>query len=167
MSRVVIYCDTGGRNVCLYDTHIDKILFARMGKSAKFVGEFRGLMFAIKYIQMTYKDRDIVLVTDGKTESDVLNGNSNNHRNPTKDYSMLVVLQLEKARLNNIINVLWLPRGKNHAGIFLQKLCSKRIKSRQLNGKKIFNIHQFDEVSFVDNQIKIGVDVPQFLMKDY
>lgn len=124
--QIHIYCDVGKKRVLITDSFLNKSLFARTKKKERVFGEYQAILFALRYIQKTYKDRDILILTDGKSESDILNGNSMHSNGDRKNFSDNVKDVLSTVRIDNIINILWLPRTINQAGRILQRFNYER-----------------------------------------
>jgi len=156
-NQILIYCDVGRKRVMLVDSHLNKFLFARIEKRKEgtYTGEYKAIIFALNYIHKTYKDRDIVLLTDAKSESDALNGNYA-HRNPLMKYIFQRANEsLVKARIYNIVNIIWLPRSINEAGLFLERFNYNRTTHFAKN-----NIEQLDYETLEPIPIAVGDNSP-------
>lgn len=115
--QIHLYCDFGSKRVILIDSHQDKVIFARTHKKERILGEYLALSLTLRYIKSVYRYRDILIITDAKSQSDVLNGNSQHSKNNiNKGYSDNLKTILEEIRYTNIVNILWMPRKFNHAG---------------------------------------------------
>lgn len=128
----VIYCDGGGKIVALFDTNADRYMFSQLGKYSEHVGEYRAILFALKYVDMVYRNNTITIITDGLVEADMLNGVIEQHKDskPIKQFAKLVKDVLTESRQRNNIEITWVPRERNVAGKFLEKFSILKRRTR-------------------------------------
>lgn len=96
----------------------DVIFEQDIGNYTNNEGEFLAIIAALRIIQQSDKNqRKLVIYSDSKLAVNMVNGDWKGKKPELKDLALLA--QQEMSELPNV-SIVWLPRGSNFAGIYLE-----------------------------------------------
>ena len=116
------YIDGGTHcyNICLYDpSHERYIIKYRKKEPTNNELEYLALLFCLEYIQgITYnKSEGITIYSDSQLVVNQINGEWS-----VKDEKLCELYEKCMKKMNKDIKLVWVPRAKNLAGVYLQAL---------------------------------------------